>query len=373
MGDGPLTILQLTHQGGPAGSTQSIVNLSVALARRGHRVVVGCRGDVLLARLARQAGLPVAPLEVAPLGRLGRSLADVIAGERVDVVNSHATRDRRALAWLRWRGRLPQALVVTRRTMPLTSPLEVLAVGLTADRTIAVSRAVARALRRRLQPAGSLRVVPNGIALERVDAPLPERELVAARAALGDVRGRPVVVVVSRLKDQHILLRALSRIERPLVLALVGIEPPPGDGLRALAGAAPERHAVVFVPLTERPLAFYRLATVAALPSRIEGLSQALLEAMALGLPVVASHAGGNPDLIAPGETGLLVAPLDAAAWARTLDRVLGDGDLCRRIARAGRDLVRREFTLERTAERTEAVYREARDRRRLLAAAASR
>src|SRR5216117_1568499 len=170
MRDAPLTILQLTHQGGPAGSTQSIFDLSQELARRGHRLLVGCRGGALLARLAHDAGLAVEPLQFAPLSEAARSLADLVARERVDVVNSHATLDRRALTWLRWRGRLPPAFVVTRRTMPLTSALEILAVGLTADRTIAVSGAVARALRRRWQPGARLRVVPNGIAVERIDA-----------------------------------------------------------------------------------------------------------------------------------------------------------------------------------------------------------
>src|SRR5216117_595648 len=166
----PLTILQLTHQGGPAGSTQSIFNLSQYLARRGHRVLVGCRGDVLLARLARAAGLPVVPLAFMPRAALMSALTAVLGRERVDVVNSHATLDRRALTWLRWRGKLPPAFVVTRRTMPLTSALEILAVGLTADRTIAVSGAVARALRRRWQPGARLRVVPNGIASMRSTA-----------------------------------------------------------------------------------------------------------------------------------------------------------------------------------------------------------
>src|SRR5438876_31004 len=123
MGDRPLTILQLTHQGGPAGSTQSIFDLSQELARRGHRLLVGCRAGVLLARLAHDAGLAVEPLQFAPLSEAARSLADLVARERVDVVNSHATLDRRALTWLRWRGKLPPAFVVTRRTMPLTSPL----------------------------------------------------------------------------------------------------------------------------------------------------------------------------------------------------------------------------------------------------------
>jgi glycosyltransferase involved in cell wall biosynthesis len=84
-------------------------------------------------------------------------------------------------------------------------------------------------------------------------------------------------------------------------------------------------------------------------------------------LPVVASDAGGNPDLITSGETGLLVPPLDSVAWARALSRVLDDRALKERLARGGRELVRREFTLERAAGRTEGVYREALGRRRWI------
>src|SRR5216117_1661785 len=340
MTGGPLTILQLPHQGGPAGSTQSIFNLSQQLAQRGHRVLVGCRDDVLLARLARAAGLPVVSLAFLQRGALARALGDVLTRERIDVVNSHATLDRRALTWLRWRGRLPQAFVVTRRTMPLTSPIELLPVGLTADRTVAVSHAVARALRRRLHPGARLRVVPNGIDCERIDTPPSEAELAAARTALGDVAGRPIVLVLARRKDQHILLQALAALERPVVVACVGIE---GDAeLRAIERSMPPRHRVVYVPFTDRPFAFCRLAALSALPSRIEGLSIALLETMALGLPVVASDAGGNPDLITPGDTGVLVAPLDPVAWARSLAQVLGDREFAGRIARRGRELVRR-------------------------------
>jgi glycosyltransferase involved in cell wall biosynthesis len=367
----PLTILQLTHAGDGAGSTQSILSLSIHLARRGHRVLVGCRPGTLLEQRAAQARLTVVPLPFQRLGPLAAAIADVIARERVDVVNSHDTRDRRALTWLRWRGRLPQPFVVTRRTMPLTLPPELVVIGLTADRTIAVSGAVADALRRRFHPGGRLRVVPNGIDLERVDAEPSEAELAAARAALSPLDGRPVVVVVARRKDQHILLAALPTLRRPVAVACVGIEP--DRDLIALRDALPGRHKVAFVSFTERPLPFYRLAALAALPSRIEGLSQALLEAMALGLPVVASEAGGNPDLVTSGETGLLVPPLDPKAWAVALDRVLGDGAFRSRIGRAGRDLVRSSFTLERTAERTEAVYGEAIERRRLLGGRRSR
>jgi glycosyltransferase involved in cell wall biosynthesis len=342
-----------------------IASLSRQLTGRGHRVLVGCRAGSVLAGMVRDAGLPQVPLDFGRLAPLARDLDALMTREHVDVVNSHGTGDRRALTWLRWRRRLRRPFVVTRHTMPLTSPAELVAVGLSADRTIAVSHAVARALRRRLYPAARLRVVTNGIDVARVDAPPSEDDMADARAALGDLAGRPVVLILARRKDQHVLLRSLAALQRPVVVACVGIE---SDAeLRAAERAVPARHRVVYVPFTDRPLAFCRVAAVSALPSRIEGLSIALLETMALGLPVVASDAGGNPDLITSGDTGLLVPPLDPAAWARALARVLDDGEFAGRIARQGRDLVRREFTLERTAERTEAVYREALHRRRSL------
>src|SRR6184192_2116407 len=363
MSDRPLTILQLTHEGHGAGSTMMIASLSRQLAGRGHRVLVGCRAESVLARMVRDAGLPQVPLDFGRLAPLARELDALMTRECVDVVNSHGTGDRRALTWLRWRGRLPIPFVVTRHTMPLTSPAELIAVGLSADRTIAVSPAVALGLRRRLHPRGRLRVVPNGIDCERVDAPPSDAELAAARAALGHPDGRPVVLVLARRKDQHILLQGLAALQRAVLVACVGIERDPE--LRAIEGRVPAQHRIVYVPFTDRPLAFARLADVSALPSRIEGLSIALLETMALGLPAVASRAGGNPDVITSGETGVLVPPLDPLAWAGALERVLGDRAFAQRIARAGRDLVRREFTLERAAERTETVYREARERRR--------
>src|SRR5437588_12919858 len=199
----PLTILQLTHQGGGSGSTVAIANLSRQLARRGHRVLIGCRPGSMLAGLAREAGLEVVPLDFRRLGPLATALDAVMVREAVDVANSNATRDRRALTWLRWRRRLPRPFVVTRHTMPLPLTPELIAVALSADRTIAVSHAVARALRRRLHPGGRLRVVPNGIDCERVDAPPSATDVAGERAALGDVAGRPAVVVVARRYGQQ--------------------------------------------------------------------------------------------------------------------------------------------------------------------------
>lgn len=364
MADAPLTILQLTHYGEGAGSTQSIASLSHHLARRGHRVLVGCRAGTALAAMAQSAGLEVVPIDFGRLGPLAATLEQLITIRGVQVINAHDTKDRRALTWLRWRGRLPQAFIATRRTMPLSSPLEMIAIGATADRTIAVSDTVARALRRRLYPGGRLRVVPNGVDLPRVDAPIAPAEIDRARRAVWDGApdDRPVIVIVARRKRQDIALRALMHLERPVVLACIGIAP--DTELDVLAAAVPARHRVVFVPFTERALPFYRLATVAALPSTIEGLSQALLEAMALGLPVVASEEGGNPDLVTSGKTGILVPTEDVPAWAAAFERLLSNAEWASGMAAAGRALVRDHYTLERTAAATEAVYLEALVRR---------
>jgi len=365
MRDARRTILQLTLHGDGAGSTKSILSLSEQLGRRGHHVLVGCRAESALYGLARAAGLETVALDFTGLGRLSRAVAELIERRGVEIVNTHATRDGRALTWLRLRRALPQALVVTRRSVPLTSRLELPLVGWAADRTIAVSGAVAGVLARRWHPTARLRVVPDGIDLARLDAPVLPAELAAARAVLGEPDGRHLVVVAACRKDQHVLLEGLSGVQEPSLVACVGIEP--DAQLLARAAAVPPRHRVVFVPFVPRPLAFYSMADAAAFPTRVEGYPEILLEAMALGIPVLAFDAWGNSELVTDGVTGLLIAPHDAAAWTRGLSRVLGSPDLAQQMARAGRVLVRREYTLERAAERTEVVYREALARRARL------
>jgi len=361
-GGGPLTILHLTHQGDGAGSTVSIAALAAAQRDAGHRVLVGCRAESVLAATARAAGLEVAPLVFDRPAPLARAIVRLAATEGVDVVNSHAARDRAACRLARLSGRLAAACVMTRRQMPRSLPVSVLLNGFVADRTIAVSRAVARALVRRGAPPWRLSVVPNGVDLARIDRAVPGAAVDTARVLAGWRPWRPTVGVVARRKDQDVLLRCLAALERPVTVALVGVA---ADAeLRALAAAVP-RHGVRCVPFRPDVLAFYRLFDVAVLPSRGEGLSQALLEAMALGLPVVASRAGGNPDLIRHGEDGWLVAPRDAAGFAAALDRLLGDAALRRALGDRARRTARERFPMARTAALTESTYRVALAQRR--------
>jgi glycosyltransferase involved in cell wall biosynthesis len=98
---------------------------------------------------------------------------------------------------------------------------------------------------------------------------------------------------------------------------------------------------------------------VFALPSRWEGMSNGLLEAMAAGRPIVATTAGGNPELITDGETGLLVPPEDPGALAAAIARLVRDPALARRLGDAARRRVEKDYTLDRMVSRMEALYDE--------------
>ena len=95
------------------------------------------------------------------------------------------------------------------------------------------------------------------------------------------------------------------------------------------------------------------------LPSYSEGLSLALLEAMAAGLPVIVSRVGGNPEVVTDGVTGLLIPPRDAAALAGALEWLLTDPALAEKLGENARDYVKANYSLERLGREINGIYEE--------------
>jgi glycosyltransferase involved in cell wall biosynthesis len=240
--------------------------------------------------------------------------------------------------------------------MPRTFLLENWLTSRSADQIVAVSQAVAGALRRRGTPARKLTVIHNGLITDRVDRPVSDRQILDWKDRIGYTPAQRTIGIVARPKDQRVVLDALRLVRTPVRLVLAGIESSSAIAESARAVAAP--HAVVCVPFTAEVAPLYRLLDAALLPSRMEGFSQSLLEAMALGKPVIASAAGGNPELVTDGADGLLVPPLDPAAWAAALERVLLDPALATGLGEAARRTARERFSLERTVSRTLELYR---------------
>jgi len=93
---------------------------------------------------------------------------------------------------------------------------------------------------------------------------------------------------------------------------------------------------------------------VFALPSLSEGLSSAILEAMAASLPIIATEVGGIPELVQDGDNGLLVLPADSAALARAIQHLANDPEAAHRMGLRGRERMEERFTLERKILETE-------------------
>jgi glycosyltransferase involved in cell wall biosynthesis len=352
------SVMQVLHQGGGAGSVTSTLHLSLGLARAGFHIRFVCPPDSEVETLAIAGGLEVHPLALEPRERWRNAarLATFLGQHSVDLINSQSARDREALTWLGLTRRLPAPLVVTRRQMPLTFPLENWLVSRVATRVVAVSRSVGEALVRRGTPRSKLAVIPNGLVTDRVDGPIQPGVLEEWRARIRWEPSRRTIGIVSRPKDQEVVIRALEQVRVPVRLVLAGVDP--SGPLGSLADSVPQRHAVVCLPFSTNVRPLYELLEVVLLPSRSEGLSQALLEAMALGKPVVASDSTGNQDLVTDRVDGRLVRPMAPQAWANAIEELLADPEAAGRLGAAARRTARVTFSLEHTVNRTAQLYR---------------
>jgi len=212
-------------------------------------------------------------------------------------------------------------------------------------------------------------VVRNGIDLRRFDE-------LAARAAEGPVpEGGPIVAVVANLwpvKDHRTLIEAAALVQRRIPdvrFALVG-DGPERDHLQRLIGELGLRDAVHLLGTRYDVPAILARSSAFCLPSRAEGLSNAIMEAMAAALPVVATDAGGNAELVRHGSTGFVVPIGDAASMAARLVDVLSDPRLARQMGRRGRAVADRALSLERKRAAYRELYCSVLDNRRPILAA---
>jgi starch synthase len=234
-----------------------------------------------------------------------------------------------------------------------------------ADRVIAVSRGMAadvRAAYPAIDPA-RLEVIYNGIDPQAY-APDPATDVLAR---LGVDLARPYVAFVGRVTRQKglpVLLRAAAQLhpEAQLVL-LAGAADTPELGAevdRLVSDLRAMRSGVIWVDaMLPRPEVAQVLSHAAAFvcPSVYEPLGIVNLEAMACGVPVVASAVGGIPEVVVDGQTGLLVPPGEPEALAAAVNRVLENPDLGRRMGQAGRERAVAQFSWQSIARQTVELY----------------
>ncbi len=373
-----ITVVHLVLSLEVGGLENGVVNLVNALDRRAFRSVVVClrRAGRLAARLEPEAALHVLGVTGPPSPTSTWRLARILRAEEADVVrclNAEALLHGAPAARLAGR----PALVYqnggrTRPERPLRLAVERLAARF-ADRVVAVSDELADELASVLRlPRERIATVPNGVDVERFDRPRPRAEV---RAALGLPPWAPVIGTVGRLvpqKRQELLVEAAAQLRptMPELRVLIAGEGPARGRLAEAAAAAGIADRILLLGERDDVPDLLAAMDLFVLASDWEGHSNVLLEAVAAGVPVVATDVEGVRTVVEDGVSGHLVPRGSAAAIARAAAAVLGSADRGRALAAAARTRLEAGFTLEAMARRHEALLREVATRARAGAVA---
>jgi glycosyltransferase involved in cell wall biosynthesis len=234
--------------------------------------------------------------------------------------------------------------------------------GRVTDLSLAVSEGVRDYLLARcaLDPA-KVRVLHNGVDLARLHQHRPRAEV---RQELGFPEAARVVGLVARLdhwgKGHKEFFTALAALKDryPMEALIIGGGRREGE-MRRLAADLGLAGRVRFLGQRRDIPDLLAALDIFVLPSHSEGVSLALLEAMAAGLPVIATKVGGLPEVVRDGENGLLIPPQDSAALAQALARLLADQDLAKKLGENARRDVAANFSLERLGRQINEIYEE--------------
>jgi len=362
-----MVVLHLTESSGWSGGTAQLLALAEGLRERGFESLVGSPPESEVRRRAQAQGIahvPFAPFQDYDLLSAWR-LARLCRQMRPDIVHAHHPRAHAvALAASYLLGAGPRLVVTRRVSFPIArNPFgRIKYLSSRVSAFIAVAGSIREELRKAGVPEGRIRVIHSGTDLSTFKPTPPSQRILRELALPDDVPVVGKIANFSPWKGQEIFLKAAALLKgrgvaAVFVLAGRGTE---GGEVRAMAealGLGPEDVRLLgFRMDVAELLSVFTLSVNSAVAG--EGIPGTLREAMAMQIPVIASDAGGNPELVRPGETGELFARADPRALADRMELLLRDRERSHRLAAQGRRLVLREFSLEAMVDKTLELYR---------------
>lgn len=366
-----LRVVVALESSGPGGAENMVLELARELRRTGDEAVIATLRPGWMTERAASAGIPVwiAPQRPGLDPLWVPRFAARLRRERIDVLHSHefAMNVYGGVAALL--ARIPSVATLHGRSYATEARRRLLAYRALRGagmRMVAVSHDLAGFLAPRLgMPLPALQVVYNGIPLSSAPSPAArDRARAAVRAELGAGPAAALVLAVGNLypvKDHATLLRAVA-LRPGLQLAIAGRGAEEAR-LRALASRLGIADRVHLLGLRDDVSRLLGAADVFVQSSLSEGLPLAVLEAMAAGLPVVATRVGGLAEAVVPGETGTLVPPGEPEPLAAALGALLEAPELRAAFGAAGRRRAEARFSVSAMASAYRALYRGARRR----------
>ncbi len=360
----PVKILHLITELSTGGAQTALLRLLTHLDRNRFEPSVVClyNGDGEPAQQIRALDIPV--IDVGMSGKLRLDalwrLYTVLRQTRPTILHTwmfHANLPGRIL------GRLSGAPIIisSERTMGQESRWRYRLNRLSAplsDRVVCVSQRVADFVIQKVGvPRNKVVVIPNGVDARPFTNLPPKTQ---ARARLNLPAEKNLVGSIARLtpvKRLDVLLRAISAL--PDVQLLIVGDGPEGPNLIQLGQKLGLTARLHFAGQQSDIALWLAAMDVCVLSSDWEGMPNAALEAMAAGLPVVATAVGGAPEVVLDKETGFLVPPRNPKALAGAIETLLRDPALRHKMGRAGYERVQQHFTLRQMVERTQELYEE--------------
>jgi glycosyltransferase involved in cell wall biosynthesis len=362
----PLSILQILEKGlFSTGSVVQMFQLARGLAGRGHRVAIVSRPMGQVPEQARREGLDFIALPLKHEFDLSSALrlARVFDDRAVDVVHAHKGIAHSVALFATYFARRRPVIVVNRG---VSFPLDVfnrMKFHVRMDAVVTVCEDIKKVVVASGKlPSQKVNVIYAGVDLSRFDPAMTDRDRVRREWNVTSEETLLVQVGAREWKGWRDLITAAALLapEFPkLKTAIVACE----DETKKEEVAAFAREKGIgdrVVPIgfrSDMPDVLAAADIVADLSYEGLGITGTLREAMALCVPVIASAAGGNPELVVNGDSGLLVPPRDPAAMAAAVRRLLTDASLAGRLARGGRERVEKSFSSEVRLERIEALY----------------
>ena len=354
-----MRVLHLDEQREWRGGEQQASWLIQGLATRGHAcLLAGKAGSAFLA--AEHGGAAVERIVLPLLGEFdlwsAYRLGGIVRREQIDILHAHTSHAHQIACMARrfaGRGRV----VVSRRVSfaPARNPINHWKYR-QPDMFISVSHRVDQVLRDMGVSASRRAVVHSCVDPARLaDPPLPRQQLDVGEAQLLLVSAGALV----GHKDHDNLIRAMSVVVRafPDARLLIAGEGELRPALESLIDTLGLRACVRLLGHRNDVPRIIKAADLYVSSSWSEGLGTSILEALASGVPVVATMAGGADEMVVPGDTGYLVPCRDAEALADAIVLSLRHREHAREMARAGRELVLTKFGVERMVEETLRIY----------------